>query len=76
MSSSFKQLKICTLQSSYEGSNAPFKDFDLYCDPAIHMPEHAWSKVFVKKATAVQQIRDLAKEGYDLFVNLCDGAFD
>jgi D-alanine-D-alanine ligase len=76
MSSSFKKLKICTLQSSYEGSNAPFKDFDLYCDPAIHMPEHDWSKVFVKKATAVQQIRDLAKEGYDLFVNLCDGAFD
>jgi D-alanine-D-alanine ligase-like ATP-grasp enzyme len=74
--SSKRRLKICTLQSSYEGSNAPFKNYDLYCDPSPHLPEHDWSKVFVRKATAVQQIRDLVKEGYDVFVNLCDGAWD
>jgi D-alanine-D-alanine ligase len=74
--SSKRRLKICTLQSSYEGSNAPFKNYDLYCDPSPYLPEHEWSKVFVRKATAVQQIRDLVKEGFDVFVNLCDGAWD
>lgn len=32
--------------------------------------------VFVEKQTAVKQVTAAIKKGYDLFVNLCDGAWD
>jgi len=73
-------MKICVLQSSYEDSNAPFKDFDPYCDPSYFFPKdhkiHTFDKMLIKKATASQQIRDLALMGYDAVINLCDGAHD
>jgi len=73
-------MKVCVLQSSYDGSNAPFKDFDPYCDPFFFFPkdqtEYTYQTVLIGKATASQQIRDLAREGYDCFINLCDGASD
>jgi len=73
-------MKICVLQSSYDNSNAPFKDFDPYCDPEYFYPKgqktHTFESALIGKATASQQIRDLACKGYDVFINLCDGAFD
>ncbi|KAL6052210.1 SET domain-containing protein-lysine N-methyltransferase, partial [Balamuthia mandrillaris] len=74
-------MRICVLQSSYEGSNSPFSGVDPYSDPASYFKnvkhDHHFEKVLVKKATAAQQIRDLARDGrFDVFINLCDGAFD
>jgi len=73
-------MKICVLQSSYEFSNAPFKDFDPYCDPGSFFPKdqkkHTFDRALIGKATASQQIRELSLKGYDVFINLCDGAFD
>jgi len=40
------------------------------------MPEHTFERALIRKATAVQQIRDLVKQGFDVFINLCDGGFD
>jgi len=73
-------MRVCVLQSSYEHSNAPFKDFDPYCDPATFFPKEyqniTFERVLIGKATAAQQVRDLSTKGYDCFINLCDGAFD
>ena len=38
--------------------------------------EHNFERVLVKKSTAAQQIRELSTKGFDVFINLCDGAFD
>ncbi len=69
-------MRICVLQSSYEESNSPFKEHDPYADPAQWMPEHTYETAYIKKSTAVQQIRDLSRKGFDVFINLCDGGFD
>lgn len=69
-------MKICVLHSSYEFSAAPFKNHDPTPAPARYLPEHSWALVGIHKATAVAQVTKLVSEGYDVFVNLCDGAAD
>eukprot|EP00741_Cyanophora_paradoxa_P025017 tig00000331_g24149.t1 len=72
-------MKIAVLQSSYEGSSSCFKDVDSYdCNPGrLYGPsEHTWKSLFITKAQAVQQVIEASREKYDLYVNLCDGAFD
>jgi hypothetical protein len=56
------QMRICILQSSYEETNSVFKDVDPYANPAIWLKDHDCHQILIKKATAMQQIRDLAKE--------------
>lgn len=73
-------MKVCVLSPSYDNSNSVFCGLDPACNPAFWMkdrPDWTFDHVFVHKATAVQQVRELAKgRNYDCFVNLCDGAFD
>eukprot|EP01091_Cochliopodium_minus_P016251 TRINITY_DN6031_c0_g1_i1.p1 TRINITY_DN6031_c0_g1~~TRINITY_DN6031_c0_g1_i1.p1 ORF type:complete len:500 (-),score=151.00 TRINITY_DN6031_c0_g1_i1:197-1696(-) len=74
-----KKKKICVLNPSYENSNSIFAQYDSeYCDPALYFKdeEYLFDYVMIKKATASQQIRDLSKMDYYLFLNLCDGAPD
>lgn len=57
----------------------PPQDIDPYCTPHVYdeAGKYEWSSVLVSKATAGIQIRDLARSGnVDVFLNLCDGAFD
>eukprot|EP00741_Cyanophora_paradoxa_P007043 tig00001073_g6814.t1 len=72
-------MKIAVLQSSYEGSNSCFKEADNYdCNPGnLYGPsEHTFTSVMVRKRTAVADVLAAAREGYDMYINLCDGAFD
>jgi D-alanine-D-alanine ligase len=71
-------MKICVLQSSYEtgDTTSVFKDVDVYSNPAAWLKDHDCHNVFIRKATAMMQIRDLAKQNFDMFINLCDGAWD
>lgn len=69
-------MRLCVLNSSYEGSDAPFAEYDPPATPAPYAPEHQWTQVALKKATVVPQLKALVSEGFDVFVNLCDGAWD
>ena len=69
-------MKICVLSDAYEGSESPLAEVDQVCDPAPYMPDHRCDHVFLRKATAVRDLIQLARRGYDLFFNLCDGAWD
>jgi hypothetical protein len=71
-----QKLKICILQSDYASTNSVFKDVDPYAQPERWLKDHDCHSAFIKKASAMQQIRDLAKDNYDVYVNLCDGAWD
>ncbi|MBN1532559.1 MAG: SET domain-containing protein-lysine N-methyltransferase [Spirochaetes bacterium] len=69
-------MKLCILHSSYEGSATPFKDYDTRHHLERHFSGFRWDVAPLLKSTSVQQIVELSKMGYDVFVNLCDGAWD
>ncbi len=69
-------MKICVLGSSYEASDSAFKGLDPNASPARYLPEHEWHHAGIDKAKAVAQVRALTRQGFDVFVNLCDGAWD
>lgn len=69
-------MKICILFDSYAQSNSVLKEVDLPCDPSPYLSEHECESVAIHKATAVQQIIALSRKSYDVFINLCDGAWD
>lgn len=69
-------MKICVLYDSYEQSRSVLKEVDMPCDPSPYLQDHHCESVAIHKATAVQQIIALSRKGYDVFVNLCDGAWD
>jgi hypothetical protein len=71
-----KRLKVCILQSSYEETTSVFKEVDPYAVPHRWLPDCDVTSVLVRKSTALMQVRDLAKLNFDMYVNLCDGAWD
>ncbi|NJN44076.1 MAG: SET domain-containing protein-lysine N-methyltransferase [Anaerolineae bacterium] len=58
--------KVCVL------SDAIWRDFD----PTPFLINFYWEMHYIHKATAVQQVRDLVQQNFDVFLNLCDGAWD
>ena len=68
-------MRICLLTNQDLNAD-PFPDDDWPCDPRPFVPEAEWHAEMLEKATAVRRIRELAKEGFDVFFNLCDGARD
>jgi len=69
-------VKVCVLDDSYEQSETPFKQFDFLPDPLRYLEGHEGERHFLHKATAVKQVIELSKRGFDVFLNLCDGAWD
>ncbi|KXZ47683.1 hypothetical protein GPECTOR_33g565 [Gonium pectorale] len=73
------KLRVCVLQSSVEGSTGALSDVDPPRTPEMFDTEgeYEWTNVFIKKATSAAQITELAASGaYDVYMNLCDGAWD
>jgi D-alanine-D-alanine ligase len=48
------------------------------CDPDLSrfLPGHHFEYRFLHKATASAEVAELAREGFDVFINMCDGAPD
>jgi len=69
-------VKICILDPSYENSDSPMKEYDPLSDVIRHLDGHDCETVFIDKAKAVRQIIDLSRRDFDVFINLCDGAWD
>jgi len=68
-------MRICLL-TDQELDADPFPEGDWPCDPRPFYPDAEWTLVTLTKEEAVQQIIDASREGYDLYFNLCDGAWD
>lgn len=68
-------MRICLL-TTQELDAQPFPTNDWPCDPRPFLPEAHWDVATLKKATSVEHVSGLLKNGYDLFFNLCDGAAD
>ena len=69
-------MRICILESSYERSESVFKEVDIPVDPQRYLGDHECETHGLHKATSVQQVFALAKQGFDLFINLCDGEWE
>ena len=69
-------MKICILDPSYENSDSPMKDLDPLSDVVRHLEGHECATAYIDKAKGVRQIVELSRRGFDVFINLCDGAWD
>ncbi|HXD30786.1 MAG TPA: SET domain-containing protein-lysine N-methyltransferase [Pyrinomonadaceae bacterium] len=69
-------MKICILDPSYENSDSPMKDYDPLSDVVRHLEGHQCVTAYIDKAKAVKQVLELSRRGFDVFINLCDGAWD
>lgn len=69
-------MKICILDPSYENSDSPMKEYDPLSDVIRHLGGHECETVYIDKAKGVRQIVELSRRDFDVFINLCDGAWD
>lgn len=69
-------MKVCVLQPDYSQSQLDFKNYDPPRNLSRLLPEDQVDHVFLNKATTYRQLRELKKQGYDIFVNLCDSYLD
>lgn len=74
-------MHIAVLNSSYEKSESEFKAIDPYRSPSHIFSAlgllHTTELILIDKANHFAQLRDIvASKKFDLFFNLCDGAFD
>lgn len=66
-------MKICVLQPDYSTTGVDYKNYDPPRDLSALVPEHEVHNVFLNKLTTYKQLKELGKQGYDIFVNLCEG---
>ena len=69
-------MKIAILHPSSADSLTPFKDLDPPRVPDHYVPEHEYVDFQIRKASAVRQVSNIARMGFDAAINLCDGAWD
>ena len=66
-------MKVCVLQPDYSTTGVDYKNYDPPRDLAPLIPEAEVHNVFLNKLTTYKQLKQLGKQGYDIFVNLCEG---
>ena len=66
-------MKVCVLQPDYSTSNVDYRHYDPARDLSRLLPGHVVHHVALHKLSTYRQLRDLAAEEYDIFVNLCEG---
>jgi D-alanine-D-alanine ligase len=69
-------MRICVLQPSYEGSSCDYQRYDPPRNLAHLLPEATFHHAFLRKVSTYAQIKELARQGFDIFVNLCEGYRD
>jgi len=68
-------MKVCVLQPSYAQSQmlADYARFDPPRDLSALVPEWTFEHAFLDKASVYRQLKALKRQGFDIFVNLCEG---
>lgn len=69
-------MRICILDDAYESSESPLKNYDLTVDPRPYLRGHECVVAPLVLQTATRRVIELSRQGFDLFFNLCDGAWD
>lgn len=66
-------MKVCVLQPDYSTTNVDYKNYDPQRDLSKFLPDDQVDHVFLNKLTTYKQLKSLSTQGYDIFVNLCEG---
>jgi hypothetical protein len=66
-------VKICVLQPDYSTSKVDYANYDPPRDLSALLPGHVVHHVALNKLSTYRQLKELSREGYDIFVNLCEG---
>ncbi len=69
-------MKICVLLPDYSTSAVDYQHYDPPRDLSALLPQHTVHHVALNKLTTYKQLKQLARDGYDIFVNLCEGYLD
>ncbi len=66
-------MKVCVLQPDYSTTGVDYKNYDPPRDLQSLLPEEEVHTIFLNKLTTYKQLKELSKEGFDIFINLCEG---
>ncbi len=66
-------MRVCVLQPDYSTTGVDYKNYDPPRELAVLLSEAEVHTVFLNKLTTYKQLKELGKQGYDIFVNLCEG---
>ncbi len=66
-------MKVCVLQPDYSTTSVDYKNYDPPRDLAPLLPGDQVDHIFLNKLTTYNQLKQLSKKKYDIFVNLCEG---
>jgi len=66
-------MKLCVLLPDYSTSTVDYRHYDPPRDLSRWLPEHEVCTVFLHKLRTYSQLRALKDEGFDCFINLCEG---
>ncbi len=69
-------MKVCVLQPDYSTTEVDYKNYDPPRNLAPLLPNDQVDHVFLNKLTTYKQLKELRKQKYDIYVNLCEGYLD
>ena len=69
-------MKICVLLPDYSASTIDYQHYDPPRNLSALLPTHTVHHVALNKLTTYKQLNQLARQNYDIFVNLCEGYLD
>ena len=69
-------MKICVLLPDYSTSSVDYQHYDPPRNLSALLPQHTVHHVALNKLTTYRQLKKLSHEGFDIFVNLCEGYLD
>jgi D-alanine-D-alanine ligase-like ATP-grasp enzyme len=65
--------RICVLQPDYSTSTVDYQNYDPPRNLSHLVPEAHFEHVFLNKLTTYRQLKELKMQGFDIYVNLCEG---
>ncbi len=69
-------MKVCVLQPDYSTTEVDYKHYDPPRNLSSLLPTDQVDHVFLNKLNTYKQLKDLCKQKYDIYVNLCEGYLD
>lgn len=69
-------MKVCVLQPDYSTSDVDYQHYDPARNLSTLLPSDQVDHVLLNKLTTYKQLKELRKNKYDIYVNLCEGYLD
>jgi D-alanine-D-alanine ligase len=66
-------MRVCVLQPDYSTTEVDYKNYDPPRNLSALLPDDIVDHIFLNKLTTWQQLNQLKKNNYDIFINLCEG---